>query len=68
MIPGLAGNVTWSTFTWLHVDAFWGHKGSQRDELTEELPGLVRGSQFQDGMARVSGGWAEKAGGLRRVN
>lgn len=52
----------WSTFTWLHVDAFWGHKGSQRDELTEELPGLVRGSQFQDGMARVSGGWAEKAG------
>lgn len=50
------------------MDVFWGHKGTQRDELTEELPVLVRGNQFQDGMARVSGGWAEKVGGLRRVN
>lgn len=64
----MEGNVMWSTFTWLHMDVFCGHMGTQRDELTKALPVLVQGSQFQDGMARVSGSWAEKVGDLRRVN
>ena len=50
------------------MDVFCGHMGTQRDELTKALPVLVQGSQFQDGMARVSGSWAEKVGDLRRVN